>query len=75
MLRSVKDLEKCSIGGTDGLLGKVQDFYFDDESWVIRYLVVDTGAWLSNRKVLISPHSIADWDWQGTFLPVSITRE
>ena len=38
MLRSVKDLEKCTIGATDGLLGKAQDFYFDDESWVVRYL-------------------------------------
>jgi uncharacterized protein YrrD len=75
MLRSVKDLEKCSIVATDGLVGKVQDFYFDDASWVVRYLVVDTGAWLSNRKVLISPYSIAEWEWDGSVLPVSITRE
>lgn len=75
MLRSVKDLEKCTIAGTDGLVGEVQDFYFDDESWVVRYLVVDTGEWLTNRKVLISPHSIAEWQWEGTVLPVSITRD
>lgn len=75
MLRSVKDLEQCTVAATDGLVGKVQDFYFDDESWAVRYLVVDSGAWLSNRKVLISPYSIAEWDWQGTVLPVAITRE
>ena len=75
MLRRVKDLEKCTIGGTDGSIGSVQDFYFDDESWVIRYLVADTGTWLQNRKVLISPHSIRDWGWEGNVVPVSITRE
>lgn len=75
MLRSVKDLEKCAIGATDGLLGKVQDFYFDDESWVVRYLVVATGEWLANRSVLISPYAIAEWDWEGTVVPLSITRD
>ena len=34
----------------DGLIGKVDDFYFDDEDWRIRYLVVDTGKWLSGRR-------------------------
>ena len=54
MLRSAKDIEDCTIGATDGAIGKVEDCYFDDEAWVIRYLVVDTGEWLSSRKVLIS---------------------
>lgn len=75
MLRSVKDLEKCGVDATDGAIGTVQDFYFDDESWVIRYLIVDTGTWLKNRTVFISPHSIRNWDWQGKALPLSITRE
>jgi hypothetical protein len=55
MLRSMKDLEGYTIGATDGVIGRVKDFYFDDEAWVIRYLVVETGAWLSSRRVLISP--------------------
>jgi uncharacterized protein YrrD len=75
MLRSVKDLEKCTIGASDGVIGKVEDFYFDDEAWAVRYLVVDTGAWLSNRHVLISPHAIRNWGWEGAVLPVSISRE
>jgi hypothetical protein len=40
MLRSIKDLEDCTIGAADGIIGRVRDFYFDDEAWVIRYLVV-----------------------------------
>ena len=55
MLRSMTDLQDYAIRATDGTIGHVKDFYFDDKAWVIRYLVVDTGAWLSSRKVLISP--------------------
>src|ERR1019366_3948857 len=58
MLRSMNDLEDCAIRATDGIIGQVKDLYFDDKAWVIRYLVVDTGTWLSSRKVLISPIAI-----------------
>ena len=75
MLRSVKDLEHYAIGATDGQIGHVKDLYFDDDAWVIRYLVVETGTWLSSRKVLITPISIHDPDWVERILPVSITQE
>src|ERR1700723_1471874 len=74
MLRSIRDMEHYSIGATDGVIGKVQDFYFDDEAWGIRYLVVETDAWLSHRKVLISPFSIGQPDWSKKIFPVSITQ-
>ena len=45
MLRSLKDLRGYAIRASDGVIGKVDDFYFDDETWAIRYLVVDTGTW------------------------------
>lgn len=75
MLRSMNDLENYTIHATDGTIGHVTDFYFDDERWVIRYLVVDTGTWLSSRKVLISPVAIGNPDWTEKILPVSITKE
>ena len=75
MLRSMKDLENYAIGATDGPVGQVKDFYFDDQSWVIRYLVVETGSWLSGRKVLISPMSVRHADWAARLLPVAITQE
>ena len=53
MLRSMKDLENFTISATDGEIGHLKDFYFDDDAWVVRYLVVDAGSWLSSRKVLI----------------------
>lgn len=75
MLRSMNDLENYTIGATDGDIGQVKDFYFDDQAWVIRYLVVDAGSWLSSRKVLISPISIRGPNWALRRLPVSITKE
>ncbi|GBL45600.1 hypothetical protein SFMTTN_1410 [Sulfuriferula multivorans] len=75
MLRSMNDLEDYAIRATDGTIGHVKDFYFDDQAWVIRYLVVDTGSWLSSRKVLISPIAIGHPDWTEKVLPVSITKE
>jgi hypothetical protein len=75
MLRSMNDLENYTIRATDGTVGHVTDFYFDDEKWVIRYLVVDTGSWLSSRKVLISPVAIGEPNWTEKVLPVSITKE
>jgi len=75
MLRSMNELEGYAIRATDGDIGHVRDFYFDDEAWVIRYLVVDTGSWLSSRKVLISPIAIGHANWTEKVLPVSITKE
>lgn len=75
MLRSTNELENYAIRATDGTIGHVKDFYFDDERWVIRYLVVDTGAWLLSRKVLISPIAIGRPNWTDKELPVAITKE
>ena len=75
MLRSMKDLENCTICAIDGTIGHVRDFYFEDDTWVVRYLVVDTGSWLSSRKVLISPVVLGQPDWTERVLPVSITKQ
>src|ERR1700677_3197401 len=74
MLRTMDDLEDYSIGATDGTIGRVKDFYFDDERWIVRYFVVETGAWLASRKVLISTMSIHAPNWLNRLLPVSMTR-
>jgi len=75
MLRNMKDLEDYAIRATDGVIGHVKDFYFDDKAWVIRYLVVDTGTWLSSRRVLISPIAIGRSNWAEKVLPASITKD
>jgi uncharacterized protein YrrD len=75
MLRSLKDLENYKISATDGEIGHVKDFYFDDDAWAVRYFVVDAGTWLSSRKVLISPISVKKPDWLARTLPVSISKD
>ena len=75
MKRSIKDLQGFSLKETDGELGKVVEFYFDDYSWTIRYLVVETGSWLSKRKVLISPKALQKPDWGDREFPVNLTKD
>ncbi len=75
MLREVKSLIGFTMGATDGEIGHVRDFYFDDEAWVIRYLVVETGTWLMHRKVLVSPIALGAPDWAADSLPAKLTRE
>ncbi len=75
MLRSINDLKNYSINATDGSIGDIKDFLFDDLAWVIRYFVVETGTWLSSRKVLISPIAIQEPNWEEKIFPVLLTKE
>lgn len=74
MLRSVNDLKSFKIVATDGEIGNVEQFYFDDERWVLRYIVVNTGSWLSGRQVLISPFSVMHVDRENKKLQVTLTK-
>jgi sporulation protein YlmC with PRC-barrel domain len=75
MKRNIKKLTGFKIGATNGEIGHVNEFYFDDASWTIRYLVVETGSWLSGRKVLISPEAFLTPDWDNKVFPVALTQE
>jgi hypothetical protein len=74
MLHSARDLEKYTIGATDGDIGSVYDLYFDDRTWTVRYIVVDTGNWLPGRRVLISPLSVKEPSWSLQRLGVGLTK-
>src|SRR5665213_915884 len=58
MLINAKSLLGYKLESLDGEIGKVKEFYFDDRHWAIRYLVVGTGNWLTERQVLISPYAL-----------------
>jgi uncharacterized protein YrrD len=75
MNRSVVGLEGCRVHAKDGDIGKVDECYFDDDTWTIRYLVVQTGSWLSDRRVLISPIFAREADWQNRRIAVPLTRD
>ena len=74
MLRSLEKLHGYDVHATDGKIGKVSDFLFEDSLWTIRYLVVDIGGWLSGRKVLISPTALKQPDWEKKELNVSLDK-
>ena len=75
MLRNVNSLVGYAIRATDGDLGKVDEFYFDDQTWTIRYIVVETGNWLSGRKVLLSPVALGEPDWKSETFGANLTME
>jgi hypothetical protein len=75
VLRSIKDLRSYTIRAIDGDIGKVREFYFDDRFWAIRYLVADTGNWLVDRLVLLSPYSLGNPDWEENVFPVRLTKK
>ncbi len=75
MLRNFKNLQGCTLSASDGEIGKVQEIYFDDEHWKIRYFVVATGSWLTEREVLISPTVVEGIDETNRTLAVHLTQE
>ena len=75
MLTKTTHLKGVAIRATDGELGTVDQLYFDDETWAIRYLTVDTAGWLGGRQVLISPISVVQTDWQARRLDVALTKK
>ena len=75
MLRSVKQLYGDKLGASDGEVGHVKNFYFDDRTWAARYVVADTGTWLPERQVLISPHALGNPDPRVKVLAVNLTRK
>lgn len=58
MFHKATALQTYQLSSLDGEMGHVNEFYFDDRSWAIRYLIADTGTWLRGRQVLISPHAL-----------------
>jgi len=75
MLRSLQEILGYRLDATGGKMGLVEDFYFDDREWVVRYLVADTANWLPGRRVLISPASVGEPDWNAQKVPISLSKE
>jgi len=75
MLRNVTRLKGFEIRARDGEIGTLDQFYLDDESWAIRYLVVNTGDWLSDRLVLVSPLALRQAEWESRRLDVALTKK
>jgi len=75
MLWSTKELHSYVIQAMEGDIGRVHAFFFDDQSWDIRYLVCDIGVWLPGRRVLIAPTAIELPHYETRTIPVRLTKE
>ncbi len=75
MLQSVNDLKGYDIIASDGEIGSIEEFYFDDASLVVRYLVANTGSWLTGKQNLISPQAITHLDRENRNIHVNLTKE
>jgi len=75
MLNNAKTLHGYKLNGRDGEIGTVREFFFDDRHWTVRYLVADTGSWLTGRQVLISPYSLGSVDLEAKTLAVDLSKQ
>ena len=75
MLIKAKTLQGYKLDSRDGEIGKVKEFYFDDRHWAIRYLVADTGNWLTGRQVLISPYAMVAVSKGEQHITVDLTKK
>ena len=75
MLIKAKSLKGSILDSLDGEIGKVIEFYFDDNHWTVRYMVADTGNWLTGRQVLISPYALAGPMIADQNIPVDLTKK
>ena len=75
MLRNASVIRGYRIAATDGDIGTVSDFLFDDGTWSVRWLVVDTGNWLSRRKVLLPPSVLGRIYAKDSVFAVKLTKQ
>lgn len=75
MFNNAKALQGYKLESIDGEIGKVDEFYFDDRYWTVRYLVADTGNWLTGRKVLISPYALGEVNILKRHITIGLTKK
>lgn len=75
MSRSLLEILRFRVDALDGEIGSVADFLIDDTGWLVRHCVVETGGWLSGRKVLVDPEAMTPPDTKRRTLPVNLERE
>ena len=74
-LRSTHAVNRYKVQAADGELGQIDDFVIENESWAIRYLIVDLGSWVSGKKVLVSTRWIERVSWSDSKVFVDLSRE
>jgi uncharacterized protein YrrD len=75
MLRHASEINEYAVHASDGPIGTVSDFLFEDTTWLVRWLVVNTGNWLSGREVLLPPSALSHVNHIGHQFNVKLTRQ
>ncbi len=75
MLLRTSRLEQSHLRARDGRIGKITTFLFDEEQWVLRYIVAKHGFAFFGRRVLISPMSVTGALRDGEAITVGLTRK
>jgi uncharacterized protein YrrD len=73
MLHLAQKVAGVTVNGTDGEIGTLEDFYFEEAGWNVRYLIVDTGKWFDGKRVLVSPKAVQG-DWGRGGIRVNLSR-
>ena len=74
MLHLAQKVAGVTVSGTDGEIGTLEDFYFEEAGWNVRYLLVDTGSWFNGKRVLLPPSAVMG-DWGRTGVRVNLSRD
>jgi hypothetical protein len=72
-LRSGHEVAGYRISATDREIGHVENFLFDDDSWAIRYLVIDTRNWWPGRHVLVLSDHVKRVSWHERSIHLRVT--
>ena len=74
-LRRCRELKQFMLQAKDGEIGSIEELYFDDKSWNVRYLIVNTGSWLFGRRVLLAPIAVKGLEDTELVIRINLTRE
>lgn len=75
MLKTTSAIKDLKLHAIDGEIGSIEDLYFDDQTWAVRYLIVNTGNWLTRNLVLVSPVFLETPDFDNRRLRVALTKK
>lgn len=75
MLRTMRSLYDYQIHALDGEIGRVHEFFFHDDAWDVKYVVVNTGAWFFGKHVLVSPEAVRKVEWSSQSINVNLKKE
>jgi uncharacterized protein YrrD len=75
MLRLSSEVRGYAIRARDGVIGKVSDILFDDQTWMMRWVVVDPERWLEDRKVLLPIIALGHLDAEQEEFSVRLSRQ